>query len=50
MDEQLFQQKLRSTLLPAWEQLPDFGLYIRGEMLRRGGRGGTEIDDPRYDE
>ena len=28
MDEQLFQQKLRSTLLPAWEQLPDFGLYM----------------------
>ena len=28
MDEQLFQQKLRSTLLPVWEQLPDFGLYM----------------------
>lgn len=28
MDEQHFQQKLRSTFLPAWEQLPDFGLYM----------------------
>ena len=56
MDEQLFQQKLRSTLLPAWEQLPDFGLYMDQVMTYAEkcfagvAEGGTEIDDPRYDE